>query len=62
MNCDRVVGMAVTPAFAKSLVFTVVTRNEESNGMPISWLFEMNVSSWGRSARRPDTLKYLLSG
>ena len=50
------------PALAKSLVFTVVTRNEESNGIPIRSLFEVNVSIWGMSDLRLATSKYLFSG
>ena len=33
VNPASVVGIVVMPALAKSLVFTVVTRNEESNGI-----------------------------
>ena len=56
------VGIVVTPALAKSFLFTVVTRNDESNGIPISLLSETNVSSCGMSDFRLATLKYLLSG
>src|SRR5580693_1099257 len=62
VNPASVVGIVVMPALAKSLVFTVVTRNDESNGIPISSLFETNVLSCGMSDLRLVTSKYLLSG
>ena len=62
VNPASVVGIVVMPALAKSLVFTVVTRNDESNGIPISSLFETNVLSCGMSDLRLATLKYVLSG
>ena len=62
VNAASVVGIVVMPALAKSFWFTVVTRNDESNGMPISCPFEMNVLSCGMSDSRPAALKYWLSG
>ena len=50
------------PALAKSFWFTVVTRNDESNGTPISCPLEMNVLSCGMSDWRLVGLKYWLSG
>jgi hypothetical protein len=50
----RVLGTEVTPAFWKSLVFTVVTRKDESNGIPIS-LFpvagELRLADYDRALR-----------
>jgi hypothetical protein len=57
-----VVGTAETPAFEKSLLFTVVTRNDESNGTPISLLSTTKVLSCGMSEPRLLTLKYWFSG
>ena len=62
VNAASVVGMVVMPALAKSFLFTVVTRNDESNGTPISSLFEVNVPICGMSDLRAVALKYLLSG
>src|ERR1700727_3662207 len=45
VNPARVAGILRMPAFAKSLVFTVVVRNEESNGAPIRSVLETNVST-----------------
>src|SRR6202042_1046732 len=58
----KVVGTDVIPAFWKSFVFTVVTRKDESNGIPISLLSTTKVSICGMSVLRPLGLKYLLSG
>src|SRR6202044_1702696 len=62
VNSEIVVGIVVMPALAKSFLFTVVTRNDESNGIPIRSLFAMNVSIWGMSDLRLAALKYLFSG
>src|SRR5580704_19023007 len=58
----RVVGMVEIPAFEKSLVLTVVTRNEESNGTPMSLLSETNVPICGMSELRALGLNQVLSG
>ena len=52
----------MTPAALAIFVFTVVTMNDESNGIAISWLFETKVSICGMSLLSAATLKYLLSG
>ncbi len=62
VHADRVVGMVVMPALAKSFWFTVVTRKDESNGRPTSCPLDSNVLSCGMSDARLDWLKYWLSG
>ena len=54
--------MVVTPAALAILVLSVVTVNDESNGIASCWLFEAKVLICGMSVLSAATSKYWLSG
>ena len=57
-----VAGVAATAAALAILVLSVVTVNDESNGMASCWPLEANVSICGMSALSAAVSKYELSG
>src|ERR1700710_269864 len=59
---SNVVGILVMSALPNIFLFTVVTMNEASYGMPTTWPSEVNDASCGMSALRPLVSSLLSSG